>query len=104
MRDFYYSLINDLKWDSKIIRYHTAIHEAKGKQKLYLKQQHEKLNKLVEIAKVQSMESSNDRMLVIVMELKDNTLLNWMNQEIVGYKAEDVSKYRKISMRPFGTF
>ena len=60
MRDFNYSLIKDLKWDSEIVSYLTAIHEAKGKQELYLKQQPEKLNKLVEIAKIQSTESSND--------------------------------------------
>ena len=60
MRDFNYSLLKDLKWDSEIVSYLTAIHEAKGKQELYLKQQPEKLNKLVEIAKIQSTESSND--------------------------------------------
>ena len=47
MRDFNYSLLKDLKWDSEIVGYLTAIHEAKGKQELYLKQQPEKLNKLV---------------------------------------------------------
>ena len=60
VRDFNYSLLKDLKWDSEIIGYLTAIHEAKGKQELYLKQQPEKLNKLIEVAKIQSMESSND--------------------------------------------
>lgn len=59
MRDFNYSLLKDLKWDSETVGYLTAIHEAKGKQELFLKQQPEKLNKLVEIAKVQSTESSN---------------------------------------------
>ena len=44
MRDFNYSLLKDLKWDSEIVSYLTAIHEAKGKQELYLKQQPEKLN------------------------------------------------------------
>ena len=43
MRDFNYSLLKDLKWDSEIVSYLTAIHEAKGKQELYLKQQPEKL-------------------------------------------------------------
>lgn len=51
MRDFNYSLLKDLKWDSEIIGYLTAIHEAKGKQELYLKQQPAKLDKLVEIAR-----------------------------------------------------
>lgn len=60
MREFNYSILKDLKWDSEIIGYLTAIHEAKGKQELYLKQQPEKLERLIEIAKVQSTESSND--------------------------------------------
>ena len=42
MRDFNYSLLKDLKWDLEIVSYLTAIHEAKGKQELYLKQQPEK--------------------------------------------------------------
>ncbi len=60
MRDFNYSLLKDLKWDFEIVSYLTAIHEAKGRQEFYLKKQPEKLNKLVEIAKVQSTESSNE--------------------------------------------
>ena len=60
MRDFNYSLLKNLKWDSEIVGYLTAIHEAKGRQEFFLKQQPEKLNKLVEIAKVKSTESSND--------------------------------------------
>ena len=60
MREFNYSLLKDTKWDVETISYLTAIHEAKGKQELYLKRQPEKLNRLVEIAKIQSTESSND--------------------------------------------
>ena len=60
MREFNYALLKELKWDLEIINYLTAIHEAKGRQELYLKQQPEKLNRLIEIAKVQSTQSSND--------------------------------------------
>ncbi|MGN0768655.1 MAG: Fic family protein [Christensenellales bacterium] len=60
MRDFNYSLLKDLKWDSEIVNYLTAIHEAKGKQELYLKQRPERLDKLIEIAKIQSTEFSNE--------------------------------------------
>ena len=45
-----------------------------------------------------------DRMLVIAMEIGDEALLKWMHQEKDGYKVEDVPEYRKISMRPVGTF
>ena len=42
-----------------VVNYLTQIHEAKGKQQLYLKQKSQELEKLVVIAKVQSTESSN---------------------------------------------
>lgn len=60
MRKFNYSLLRELKWDSEIVSYLAEIHEAKGRQELYLKQQPEKLNKLIEIAKIQSTEASNE--------------------------------------------
>ena len=37
MRTFDYVAMKDQKWDPKIVAYIAAIHEAKGKQKLYLK-------------------------------------------------------------------
>lgn len=37
MRAFDYVAMKDQKWDPKIVAYIAAIHEAKGKQKLYLK-------------------------------------------------------------------
>lgn len=60
MRSFDYVSLKSRKWDSEIVGYIAAIHEAKGKQELYLKQKPQELDKLVEIAKVQSTESSND--------------------------------------------
>lgn len=60
MREFNYAPIKEKKWDSETISLLTAIHEAKGKQSLYLKSQPDSLEKLVEIAKVQSTESSNE--------------------------------------------
>ena len=59
MRDFNYSLIKDRKWDSEILGYIAAIYKEAGKQELYLKQCPEELEKLVEIAKIQSTEASN---------------------------------------------
>ncbi|MBQ7769884.1 MAG: Fic family protein [Clostridia bacterium] len=59
MRNFDYVSLKNEKWDSEIIGYIAAIHEMKGRQNLYLKQKPDALNALVEIAKIQSTESSN---------------------------------------------
>ena len=58
MRDFNYSAIKNQKWDSDILGYIAAIYKYAGKQELYLKQKPDELEKLVEIAKVQSTEAS----------------------------------------------
>ena len=59
MRTFNYSAIREQKWDSEILGLIAAIYKEAGKQELYLKQRPEELEKLVEIAKVQSTEASN---------------------------------------------
>ena len=59
MRIFNYSAIREQKWDSEILGLVAAIYKEAGKQELYLKQRPEELEKLVEIAKVQSTEASN---------------------------------------------
>ena len=59
MRDFNYKAISERSWDSELLGLVAAIYKEAGKQELYLKQRPEKLEKLVEIAKVQSTESSN---------------------------------------------
>lgn len=60
MRDFDYSLLSQRQWDNDIISLIAQIHEFKGRQELYLRQKPETLKRLVEIAKVQSTEASND--------------------------------------------
>ena len=59
MRIFNYSAIKKQKWDSDIVGLIAAIYKYAGKQELYLKQKPHELEKLVEIAKVQSTEASN---------------------------------------------
>ena len=59
MRFFDYSKLKNMQFDSTIINLLTSIHEAKGRQELYLAKQPEELNRLVEIAKVQSIDASN---------------------------------------------
>lgn len=59
MRAFNYSAIKEQKWDFDILGLIAAIYKEAGKQELYLKQHPQELEKLVEIAKIQSTEASN---------------------------------------------
>ena len=59
MRTFNYSKIRTQKWDSDILSLIAAIYKEAGKQEMYLKQRPEELERLVEIAKIQSTEASN---------------------------------------------
>ena len=66
MRTFNYSAIRQQKWDSDVLGLIAAIYKEAGKQELYLKQRPEKLEKLVEIAKIEGAL----RKLVVAGELK----------------------------------
>ena len=59
MREFDYKKLANCKWDNAIIEYLVKIHEMKGRQELYLSQKKLELDRLVEIAKIQSTEASN---------------------------------------------
>lgn len=59
MRQFDYIMLKNGKWDSEILSYVAQIHEHKGKQELYIRQKPVELQRLVEVAKIQSTESSN---------------------------------------------
>ena len=59
MRNFDYSLLRERTFDREVINYIGLIHEFKGRQQLYLEQKPQELETLVEIAKIQSTESSN---------------------------------------------
>ena len=93
MRTFDYTNLAHMKWDTEIMNYTNLIHEYKGKQDLYLRQKPVELEKLVEIAKVQSTESSNriegivttaSRIRAIVKER--TTPKNRNEYEIAGYR------------------
>ena len=60
MRSFDYSVLKNRTWDNEILGLVAQIHEYKGRQELYLKQKTAELDKLVEIAKIQSTEASNE--------------------------------------------
>ena len=59
MRTFDYTKYKKYRWDNEILNYLSQIHEYKGKQEPFLRQKPVEMEKLVEIAKVQSIESSN---------------------------------------------
>ena len=60
MRTFDYIALKNQKWDSEVVAYIAAIHEAKGRRELYLKQLPQELDRLVEFAKIQSTKTSNE--------------------------------------------
>ena len=60
MREFDYEKLAERTWDKEVLNYIGLIHEYKGRQQLYLKQKPEELDKLVELAKIQSTEASNE--------------------------------------------
>lgn len=93
MRAFNYSAIREQKWDSELLGLISAIYKEMGKQELFLKQHSEKLDKLVEIAKVQSTEASNAIEGIVttstrVRQLveKKTTPKNRSEKEISGYR------------------
>ena len=93
MRDFNYSKIAQMKWDSEILSYIAAIYKEAGKQELYLKQRPEELDKLVEIAKIQSTESSNAIEGIVTTSTRIRQLVeekttpkNRDEQEIAGFR------------------
>lgn len=93
MREFNYSKIKEQKWDSDILGYIAAIYKEAGKQELYLKQRPEELEKLVEIAKIQSTEASNAIEGIVTTSTRIKQLVeekttpkNRDEQEIAGYR------------------
>ncbi len=60
MRNFDYSNLINRCWDNEILGLIAQIHEYKGRQELYLKQKPAQLERLVEIAIIQSTEASNE--------------------------------------------
>jgi len=59
MRYFDYYNLKNMTLNNDIVNLLTSIHEAKGRQELYMSQKPAELERLVEIAKVQSTEASN---------------------------------------------
>lgn len=93
MRTFNYSKIKEEKWDSEVVGLIASIYKEAGKQELYLKQRPEELEKLVEIAKIQSTEASNAIEGIVTTSTRIRQLVeektapkNRNEQEIAGYR------------------
>lgn len=93
MRDFNYELLADRNWDSETLSLVAQIHEFKGRQELYLKQKPAVLDKLVEVAKIQSTEASNKIEGIVTtntrirqLYMDKTTPRNRDEEEIMGYR------------------
>lgn len=105
MRAFNYSAIREQKWDSELLGLISAIYKEMGKQELFLKQRPEELDKLVEIAKVQSTEASNAIEGIVTTSTRVRQLVeekttpkNHSEKEISGYR--DVLKLITLKFFP----
>ena len=109
MRSFDYSKLKERQWDSEVLGLVAQIHEFKGRQELYLKQKPAALEKLIEIAKIQSTEASNKIEGIVTTSTRIQQLCmdkttprNRDEEEIMGYR--DVlntihESYEYISIR-----
>ena len=93
MRSFNYSAFKEQKWDSGILGLIAAIYKEAGKQEQYLKQRPQEMEKLIEIAKIQSTEASNAIKGIVTTSTRIKQLVeekttprNRDEQEIAGYR------------------
>lgn len=93
MRSFNYSGFKEQKWDSDILGLIAAIYKEAGKQEQYLKQRPQEMEKLVEMAKIQSTEASNAIEGIVTTSTRIKQLVeekttprNRDEQEIAGYR------------------
>jgi len=93
MRIFDYSSLKSRTWDGEILGLVAQIHEFKGRQETYLKQKPVELSRLIEIAKIQSTEASNEiegirttntRLKKLIVD--KTTPRNRDEEEIMGYR------------------
>lgn len=93
MRSFDYSRLADKAWDTDILNLVAKIHECKGRQDLFIQQKPVELERLVEIAKIQSTESSNKIEGIVTTSTRIKQLFeekttpkNRAEDEIMGYR------------------
>ena len=93
MRLFDYSKLAEKTWDNDILNLIAKIHEAKGRQDLFVRQKPIELDRLVESARIQSTESSNRIEGIITTSTRLKELFkektsprNRNEEEIIGYR------------------
>lgn len=93
MRQFDYIKLKKSSWDGEILSFVAQIREYKGKQELYLRQKPVELERLIEVAKIQSTDSSNRIEGIGTSSARMRQLVdgrtspqNRDEQEIVGYR------------------
>ncbi len=93
MRSFDYIRLADQTWGMDILNLVAKIHEYKGRQDLYIRQKPVELERLVEIAKIQSTEASNKIEGIVTTSTRMKQLFeekttprNREEDEIMGYR------------------
>ena len=93
MRGFDYSKLADRAWPSDILNLVAKIHECKGRQDMFAQQKPVELDRLTEIAKIQSTEASNRIEGIVTTGTRMKQLLeekttprNRDESEIMGYR------------------
>lgn len=93
MRKFDYSKLAERTWDTDILNLVAKIHECKGRQELFIRQKPVKLDRLVESAKIQSTEASNEIEGIVTTSARMKQLFkekttprNRDEDEIMGYR------------------
>ncbi|MCD8208926.1 MAG: Fic family protein [Bacteroidales bacterium] len=93
MRNFNYEKLAEKLWDAELISYVSKIHEYKGKQELFVRQKPAELDRLIQIARIQSTESSNKIEGIVTTGTRMKQLFqdkttprNRDEEEIVGYR------------------
>ncbi len=95
MRTFDYRKLKDAMWSSEIVNYIAQIRQLQGRQEQFLRQRPDELDKLVEIAKIQSTEASNG----IEGIRTTNTRLKQIVEEKTAPKnrdEEEIAGYRDV--------
>lgn len=85
--------LSEKMWDTEIVSYIAKIHECKGRQELFVRQKPVELERLIEIAKVQSTEYSNKIEGIVTTSTRIKQLMadkttprNRDENEIMGYR------------------
>ena len=93
MRSFDYRRLADQAWDTDIVNLVAKIHERKGRRDLFIRQKPIELNRLVELAKIQSTEASNKIEGIVTTSTRIKQLFaekttprNRDEDEIMGYR------------------